>query len=177
MASPAKTAAAAEGAEPKPAAPARSKGGMGVAIGAAVLAAALASGGTWFLTGHGKAPAAAEGAAPAEADKPAKPALYLDMTPTFVVNLADDETMRFLQVEVEVMARDPKAIDAVKDHAPRIRNALLMLFGQQHYHDLSTREAKEALQKRALDEVQHALQDENVTAPVEAVYFTSFVMQ
>ncbi|MBL6749012.1 MAG: flagellar basal body-associated FliL family protein, partial [Nevskia sp.] len=105
------------------------------------------------------------------------PAVYLELTPAFVVNLADDEAMRFLQVEVQVMARDPKVIDAAKEHMPRIRNALLMLFGQQHFHDLGTRESKEGLQKKALDEVQKTLDAEGAPSQVEAVYFTSFVMQ
>lgn len=177
----------AEDAAPAAAAP-KKRGPLLLLLGSAVLSAALASGVTWFLT-H-KHPAAAKSAAESEqpadqaaadapADKggPPQPALYLDLTPAFVVNLADEDAMRFLQVEVQLMARDPKVIDAVKDHMPRIRNALMLLFSQQHAHDIASRPAKEALQKQALDEVQKALQEENAAAGVEAVYFTSFVMQ
>ncbi|MDR3417525.1 MAG: flagellar basal body-associated FliL family protein [Nevskia sp.] len=118
-------------------------------------------------------------AAPADGgDKPAvKAALYLELNPAFVVNLADEEAMRFLQINVEIMARDSTVIDATKDHMPRIRNALMLLFSQQKAHEISSREAKEALQQKALEEVQSALKAESAPSAVEAVYFTSFVIQ
>lgn len=177
-----------DAAAPPPAKAKKSGGVLPLLLGSAVLSSALASGGTWFLTHkqHSAAAKAEAEAAPAAdqaaadgADKagPLQPALYLDLTPAFVVNLADEDAMRFLQVEVQLMARDPKAIDAVKDHMPRIRNTLMLLFSQQHAHDIASRQAKEALQKQALDEVQKALQEENAAAAIEAVYFTSFVMQ
>jgi flagellar FliL protein len=125
------------------------------------------------------APDAADaGDAPADADKtPPKPAIYLEFNPAFTVNLSDTEAMRFLQITVEVMARDQLVIDAVKEHMPRIRNALMLLFGQQKASDIATREAKEALQQKALDEVVNALKAENSPSAVEAVYFTSLVIQ
>jgi len=160
----------------------RPRGPLLLILSSALLSAAMASGATWFLSPkHPAAHAAAEGDKPA-ADDAAKPeeqaaAQYLDLTPAFVVNLADEEAVRFLQVEVELMARDAKVIDAAKNHMPRIRNALLLLLSQQHSHDMATREAKEGLEKQALAEVQKALQEENAPADVSAVYFTSFVIQ
>jgi len=168
-------------------APKRGRGGVLMVFGAALVAATLASGATWLLLPKVASHAAAKGAAAAD-QAPAgdgaatdvsnePPATYLELTPAFVVNLADEESMRFLQVTVEVMARDPKVIDAVKTHTPRIRNALMLLFSQQSSHTIAGRDAKEALQKKALDEVQKALQAENAPADVSAVYFTSLVMQ
>ena len=149
-----------------------------------IIVAVLLIGGTggavFFLVGrHAHAAQAASAAATSSAAAaPAiAPAVYLAMAPSFVVNLADDEAMRFLQIDLEIMARNPKVIDAAKDHMPRLRNSMLMLFGQQRFHDLSTREAKEALRKQALDEIRHTLQEEHAPSEVEAVYFTSFVMQ
>lgn len=178
----------AEPAEAAPAKPAKSgnRGMLLMMLGCGLLSAAIASGATWFLAPKHAAPAHAakakdaaegEGEGDAKKDTAEQPALYLDLTPAFVVNLADEEAVRFLQVEVELMARDPKVIDAAKTHTPRIRNALLMLLAQQHAHDLSTREAKETLQKQALAEVQKALTEENAPAEIGAVYFTSFVIQ
>jgi flagellar FliL protein len=164
---------------------AKAKGGrspMLLVLAAAMIAAAMASGATWFLTGRhapAKEGSGEAAAAEGEADKPKaeQPALYLEMTPAFVVNMADEDSMRFLQVEVQLMARDPKVVDAAKNNMPRIRNALMLLFGQQHSRDIGSRTAKEALQKQALDEVNKALKAENVQGTVDAIYFTSFVMQ
>jgi flagellar FliL protein len=205
MASAAKSAAkreeAEEGGEEQPAPPKKARGPLLLILGSAVLSAALASGVTWFLApkhapaAHGHAAAredAKEGAKDAKEDGkdeakasddgeqksgPQEAALYLDLTPAFVVNLADEEAVRFLQVEAELMARDPKVIDAAKANMPRIRNTILLLLSQQHSHDLASREAKENLQKQALAEVQKALQEENAPAEIGAVYFTSFVIQ
>jgi flagellar FliL protein len=189
-----------EAAPPSAAAPKRGRGGLLAIFGAAVVAAGLASGATWMLlpkaaphpahkAAKSSADAATDSSKDAAGDAPGdgaaadsdsageQPAMYLELTPAFVVNLSDEESMRFLQISVEVMARDSKVIDAVKTHTPRIRNALMLLFSQQSSHTIAGREAKEALQKQALDEVQKALKAENAPADVAAVYFTSLVMQ
>jgi hypothetical protein len=43
----------------------------------------------------------------------------------------DRRTARYLQVEVQLMTRDPESLKAIKLHAPAIRARLLMLFAQQ----------------------------------------------
>lgn len=147
----------------------------------AVLALAGAGGGGYWFMSQGKPAAAGEhGAAAAEAEAPAsgKPAaIYLALTPAFVVNLEDSEAMRYMQVDLEVMARNQKAIEDAKNHMPRIRNALLLLYGQQHAFDLSSRAGKEALQAKSLAEIQRVLKDETGSPGIEAVYFSSFVIQ
>ena len=75
------------------------------------------------------------------------------------------------------MTRDPKAVEGIKANMPRIRNSLMLLFSQQHAKDLATREAKEALQKQALDQVQAIMREETGSPSIEALYFTGFVMQ
>lgn len=106
-----------------------------------------------------------------------KPALYLPLDPPFVVNFQDQTQARFLQVTVEVMARDQEVIDAVKTHSPAIRNNLLLLFSSQTYTDASTREGKEKMRADSLAEIQKIIKEQAGKAGVEAVYFTSFVMQ
>jgi flagellar FliL protein len=164
-------------------------------IGSGLLVVVIAAGvGSYFAfkskphTAHNKAaPAAAASAdTAAEADANADngdakekklPAQYLEMQPSFVVNLEDDQTSRYLQVDVQLMTRDPKAADEIKANMPRLRNTLMMLFSQQHSKDLNTREGKEALQKQALDQVQAVMRDETGSPAIEALYFTNLVMQ
>jgi flagellar FliL protein len=104
-------------------------------------------------------------------------AIYLPIDPAFVVNFASQGKARFLQVTVEVMTRDPKVPDKVKLHMPVIRNNLMLLFSDQSYDSISTLEGKEALREQALEVVQQILEEETGDPGVEAVYFTSFVMQ
>ncbi|MND09812.1 flagellar basal body-associated protein FliL [compost metagenome] len=52
-----------------------------------------------------------------------------------------------------------------------------MLFGAQKPADITTREGKEKLQADVLAEMQKIMKEETGKPSVDAVYFTSFVMQ
>ena len=102
---------------------------------------------------------------------------YVSLSPPFVVNFEDQSLVRFLQVTVEVMTRDPAMVAEIEHHMPRIRNSLVLLFSSQNYQTLSTSEGKVQIRKQALKEVQSILQERTGKPVVEEVYFTSFVMQ
>lgn len=162
-------------------------------IGAALLSAALSGAAVFFLVpnpaaapahepsaeaaaeGHGEA--AAEGHEASDKDGKKGAASYLPLTPAFVVNINDGDASHFLQVEIELSARSAAVVDALKLHNAQIRNALLMLLGAQSSADVASREGKEALQKKVLEEIQRILTKETGKPGVDAVYFTSFVMQ
>jgi flagellar FliL protein len=170
----------------KPAVKVKKTGGSPLlAIALAVVVSTAASAGVSFmLTRHALAAAAHADDAAAESDgddkaaaeKPKDPPNYLPLDPAFVVNLEADDT-RFLQVQVQLMTRDAHAVDTLKLHEPRIRNALLMLFSQQHPADIATLAGKQKLQAESLDQIQKILVEETGKPLVEAVYFTSFVTQ
>jgi flagellar protein FliL len=106
-----------------------------------------------------------------------KQELYLPLDPPFVVNFRDDQSMRFLQVGVSLMSHDAAALAAAKDADPVIRNALVMLFSSQEYSILSDAAGKQKLQAQALAAVRKIVGDRIGRPGVEALYFTSFVMQ
>jgi flagellar FliL protein len=86
--------------------------------------------------------------------------------------------VRFLQIAVQVMTRDPATLELLKNNDPVVRNDLLLLFGNQKYAQLATREGKEALRNQALDDLRKVITQAGGHAErLEAVYFTSFVMQ
>lgn len=167
---------------------------LSVSIGGTVLV-------TKMLLGGGEHSASAEGdsAAPAESGKTeaknkkksdksdkkekkakgedAGPALYLSLEPPFVVNAVGQGSTHYLQVSMDVMARDPAVIEAVKKHMPVIRNNLIMLLSSQDQAVVGTREGKEKLRADALAEVQKVLKEQIGEPGVEALYFTIFVMQ
>ena len=104
------------------------------------------------------------------------PAIYYAIDPPLVVNFEDGSAVRFLQISMEVMARDQKAIDAVQKNAPLIRNNLLLLMSNRNYQSLMSREGKEKLRQEALAEVQIILKKEGCP-PIDDLLFTSFVVQ
>jgi flagellar FliL protein len=105
------------------------------------------------------------------------PAIYIPLDPAFVVNFTGQGKARFLQVTVEVMTRDIAVPDLVKLHAPAIRNSLMLLLSDQLYENISTLDGKEILREEALEVIQLVLEEEAGDPGIEAVYFTSFVMQ
>jgi flagellar FliL protein len=105
------------------------------------------------------------------------PAQYFALEPAFVVNLADSESVRYLQAEVQLVTRDANTRAAMELHEPAIRNKLLLLFGQQSSAQLGQRTGKERLQASALKEVRDLLKREAAPDKVEAVIFTSLVTQ
>lgn len=112
------------------------------------------------------------------AEEPKAPPVYLPLDPPLVASFQDQGQIRFLQVSVELMARDEKVIEGVKVHMPVIRNNLLMMFGGQTLATLTSRDEKEKLRTASLAEVQRILKANNVGDPgVEDLYFTSFVVQ
>ncbi|HXZ58785.1 MAG TPA: flagellar basal body-associated FliL family protein [Steroidobacteraceae bacterium] len=157
---------------------ARSRGKLFLIIvgsSAAVLLAAGIGAAWWLSAGkHPAAPAAAAEPAP----PPAGPPLFLGLDPPFVVNFDSGQAVRFLQIAVQLETRDPATIELLKTNDPVVRNDLLLLFGNQTYAQLSTREGKEALRNAALEDVRKVIQAAGGHPErLEAVYFTSFVMQ
>ncbi|RDS81846.1 flagellar basal body-associated FliL family protein [Dyella psychrodurans] len=115
--------------------------------------------------------------ATADAAAPKAPELFVPLDPAFVVNFQDQDSTRYLQVGVTVMTHDPAAVQAVKDSDPVIRNALVMLFSSQTYAGLSDTAGKVKLQTQALQAVRKVVSDKIGKPDVDALYFTSFVMQ
>lgn len=142
----------------------------------AVVVLAAGGGGAWFVLGKQQAEDAQEQGAKTGSLR--APARYFALEPSFVVNLvSQDGVTRYLQAEVQLMTRDPLAIDDIKLHAPAIRARLLMLFSQEGADGLLTRQGKEKLQAAALAEANKVLLAETGKPGAEALMFTSFVVQ
>ncbi|WP_256644844.1 flagellar basal body-associated FliL family protein [Thermomonas paludicola] len=105
------------------------------------------------------------------------PPQYIALEPAFIVNLADPGAVRYLQADVQLLTRDPDTAAAIALHTPIIRNRLLLLFGQQTSQQLTGRSGKEGLQAQALAEVRSVLKAQHAADKVDALLFTSVVIQ
>ena len=155
---------------PSEAAPAPGKRRRLLLAGAGVLALLLVAGGTFaFLHARGGSgkPAAAVARTP----------LFYALDPPFVVNFQGEGQVRFLQVGLQLMAYDQGALDTAKAEDPVIRNDLVMLFSGQDQKALMTRAGKEKLRADALADVQRIVHARDHDHSIQALYFTSFVMQ
>jgi flagellar FliL protein len=167
----------------KPAAAARSGKKVLLLVGGAVLLLLIGAGAGAFLSGLlpvGAKEAHAKSAKAAKTEEPAPPerAIYVALDPPFTVNLQGTQTKpKFLQVTLQALVREAQAEQALKDHLPVIRNDLVMIFSSKTPQELATREGKEALQAEALAAIQRVLKKAGSGHGVEAVLFTTFVMQ
>ena len=162
-------AAAAEAKAPAP----KKKLLMVLAIAGVVMAGGGA--GAWFMLKGGEQK---EGEAKVEEAVHKLPAQFVALDPPFVVNFEPGAAARFLQVAVQVMTRDPLIVEFLEAHEPVIRNDLLLLLGNKHVEEVSSQAGKEALRAAALEIVRKILLSEGEKPEaVEAVYFTSCVMQ
>jgi flagellar protein FliL len=106
------------------------------------------------------------------------PPRYINFDPPFVVNFEAEAMVRFLQVTVGTMTRDLEIEKIIKDNDPRVRNDLLMILGNQSYATVASIEGKETLRKNCLGAIRTIVKDMGGDPnKVEALYFTSFVMQ
>jgi flagellar FliL protein len=143
-------------------------------IGVVVLLLIAGGVGYAFTRGHGSAD---KGSKVAAKHSVGKDVLYLPLEPAFVVNLRDADSLRYLQVGITLMTHDPKAIDAVKGADPVVRDALLALFSSQEYSAMIDPAGRTQLQAKALAAVQKVVHARIGSNGVDALYFTSFVIQ
>jgi len=152
----------------------KSKKKLIIVIAAAAVLVLGAGIGAWFAF----APHGGKKQHPVVKQEPLAPAQYIALDPPFVVNFEAEQQVRFLQVTVQLMSRDLPTIELLKANDPVVRNDLLLLFGGQKYSVISTREGKESLRTQTLAAVRKIVAAAGgKPEKVEAVYFTSFVMQ
>jgi flagellar protein FliL len=155
------------------AAPNKGKKWLIIGIAAFVV---LAGGGAaaLMLMGNGNS----HGKKEVKAKQPLAPPLYVALDPPFVVNFEGEQLVRFLQLTVQVMTRDPATVELLKANDPVVRNDLLLLFANQKSEVVAARAGKEKLRADTLTAIRHVVETGGGKADhVEQVYFTSFVMQ
>ena len=123
-------------------------------------------------------PPEVEEEAAAEAAPTDGPAIYTSLHPPLVVNFKDAAgDAHFMQITMEVMARDQGVINSVREHVAVIRNALILHYSSAVYEEITTREGKEKMLAEGLAEVNKVMTDMTGEGDVEALYFTALVIQ
>jgi len=117
-------------------------------------------------------------AAKEKPEGPLEPAIYVPLDPPFVVSFNDENgDTRFVQLTLQAMARNKHTIDAVKTHAPAIRNAFLFLISGYKVEDLATLAGKEKLRAAMLASANEIMEKNTGEPGIEELYFTSLVIQ
>lgn len=104
------------------------------------------------------------------------PAIYHALDPVFVVNL--DGRPKLMQLGIQLRLRSPELDEFLTLNDPMIRHHILNILSIQEGKKLQAdRAAKEQLQADLLTEVNKIVKDNDGPEEVEALFFTSFVLQ
>lgn len=146
-----------------------------ILIVAQIVLLAAVAGGVWWFTKPD--PVLVEGEEAAAAEQALKEPIYYSIDPSFVVNLMDSRSIRFVQIQVDLMTRDEEVAELLEKYLPRIRNDLIMQFSKLNREAIEGEAARIKIQQEALNTVNAVLKAEAGRGGVEAVYFSKFVMQ
>jgi flagellar FliL protein len=121
-----------------------------------------------------------------EAEAKGLPPVFVELEP-FTVNLqAESASDQYLQVKASLKMEDQATADSLKAYMPEIRHHALMLLSGKKASELSNTEGREALAlefKNAVNTIVGEVptnrkgEPEEPIGPVEAVLFTSFIVQ
>jgi len=92
---------------------------------------------------------------------------------SFVVNLAEAGSNRYLRVTMELELDNEVLKTELKQRLPQVRNAVLMILPTKKTADINTVDGKLALRDQLIDEINGFLN----TGEVTNIYFTEFVIQ
>jgi flagellar protein FliL len=142
----------------------------------ALIAAALAGGGTWFyMSRHETAPAPA-----AQAQKPAAPApipVFFALEPMTVNLQSDDGEQHYLRIGLTLKLNDQQTQEHLTAHMPEIRSRVLLALSNKHPEELAPLDGKRALAKELAALIEQPTEPGGAPAHVDDVLFTEFVVQ
>lgn len=115
----------------------------------------------------------------AENTKSIEPPTFLNVEP-FVVNLADRDRERYLQVSLVFEVKSEETSKALAKIEPLIRSRTLLVLANKDSEQLKSPEGKQLLREELMDLAQVSLGDAgygNLSAKVSDTHFSTFVIQ
>jgi flagellar FliL protein len=91
----------------------------------------------------------------------------------FIVNLNDEQAMRYLKIKIEFESDEEKANDEYGRRLPQLRDAILTILSAKNHQEIMSSEGKKILKEELKQRLNNLLQDFRV----QKIYFTEFVIQ
>lgn len=102
---------------------------------------------------------------------------YFEIATPFVVNLADENTTAFLQVNAQLKVKDENLKPHLHTHMPAIQHSVMMVLSEQTSNEVRSVAGKQKLRERTLEEIQAVMTEKTGQPIVDEVYFTGFIIQ
>ncbi len=113
-------------------------------------------------------------------EKEAPPqAVYFSFPEPFTINFLNQskKKARYLQIKVSLMAHNPEIISSAELNLPMLEDSLRTLFSSQSFEEVTTIKGRKTLQNSALKAINSILKEETGQGDLDAIYFTSFILQ
>lgn len=106
-------------------------------------------------------------------------AIYYAIPEPFTINFLNqsEQKVRYLQIKVTLMAHEQGIIDSAELNLPMLQDTLRTLFSEQKFEQVNSVEGRKALQASSLKTIKSLLKEETGKDNLDAIYFTSFVLQ
>ncbi len=109
-------------------------------------------------------------------DSTVSDAVYQSLGPTFVFSTVRDDSLQFVQVMIEVGAREQSVLEDVRRHIPEVRHRVAIALQEWEASDGHTASERESLRMTVLEVVNRVLQEYG-SNDVDSINFTAFVVQ
>lgn len=114
----------------------------------------------------------------AEKTEKAPETFYVELSPSFIVNLADKtRPLHYLKAEVQLVVKGEDIADKIRFHSAPIRHDLVILLSSKTTADLNMQDARDTLQKEAMEKLNTHLAGMDKKLVVDEVLFTTFIIQ
>lgn len=111
-----------------------------------------------------------------EEENPLPPVMsYYQILPSLVANLASGG--HYVRCDIQLMTEDQSLLEDFRLHDPAIRHILLMLLSEQDGDQIKSIEGKEALRKKAIEQIRALIKKETGKEGPQALFFTTFFVQ
>lgn len=106
-------------------------------------------------------------------------AIYYAIAEPFTINFLSqsNQKARYLQIKVSLMAHDQEIIGQAELNLPMLQDELRTLFSEQTLETVNSVKGRKELQISALETIKSILKEETGKDNLDAVYFTSFILQ
>lgn len=116
--------------------------------------------------------------AEAKVEEPKGPPTFVVMD-QFVVNLAEPDTTRYLQIGITYELTNPASAEEIKTFTPVIRSRILLVLSGKNVANLTSIEGKQQLMDELVDLARVTIKGDgkDPTRGIRDVHFSSFVIQ
>lgn len=103
---------------------------------------------------------------------------YVDVSPAFVVNLAESKgSLNYLKTEIQLVVQGEDIADKVRFHIAPVRHNVVMLLSSKTKQQMLEDTVRETLQTEILESLNTQIGEMDQSIVVDEVLFTTFIVQ